>query len=122
MKEAFFYSKLKGKKVQCRLCPHFCIISENSRGKCRVRLNKAGKLYSLVYGKPCAVNIDPIEKKPQFHFLPGTKAYSIGTAGCNLNCKFCQNWDISQSSPEDTPSAELPPEKVVEEAMRNNCR
>jgi pyruvate formate lyase activating enzyme len=84
------------KKVQCELCPNGCVLEEGGRSKCRTRINKDGSLYSLVYGKPCAAHIDPIEKKPFFHFLPGTTAFSIATAGCVLSCKFCQNWQISQ--------------------------
>jgi pyruvate formate lyase activating enzyme len=85
-------------------------------------MNKDGKLFSLVYGKPCAVHIDPIEKKPFFHFLPGTTAFSIATAGCVLSCKFCQNWQISQAKPEDTDTYDLPPDKVVTQAIANKCR
>ena len=85
-------------------------------------MNKDGRLYSLVYGKPCAVHVDPIEKKPFFHFLPGTTAFSIATAGCVLNCKFCQNWQISQAKPEDTDTYDLPPDKVVGQAISHKCR
>ena len=91
------------------------------RGDCRVRINLGGKLQTLVYGNPCAVHIDPIEKKPMFHMLPGTTAFSIATAGCNLQCKFCQNWSISQVPPEETQNQDLPPEKVVEWAIREGC-
>lgn len=89
---------------------------------CRARMNKDGTLYSLVYGKPCAVHIDPIEKKPFFHFLPATTAFSIATAGCVLSCKFCQNWQISQARPEDTKTYDLPPEKVVSNALSYKCK
>ena len=92
MKEAMFYEKSEDKKIHCLLCPQNCTIADGKRGFCRVRLNKGGKLYSIVYSKPCSTAIDPIEKKPLFHFLPGSKVYSIGTAGCNLRCQFCQNW------------------------------
>lgn len=85
-------------------------------------MNKNGTLYSLVYGKPCAVHVDPIEKKPFFHFLPGTTAFSIATAGCVLSCKFCQNWQISQAKPEETDAYDLPPEKVVSTALAHKCR
>ncbi|MBW2996510.1 AmmeMemoRadiSam system radical SAM enzyme [Candidatus Woesearchaeota archaeon] len=121
MKEARHYKKLDKKKVQCGICPRNCVIKNRERGFCRVRENKDGKLYSLVYSAPCSVNIDPIEKKPLYHFLPGTKTYSIGTAGCNLRCKFCQNWQISQAMPEDIPFLKLSPEKIVEEAIANGC-
>jgi len=96
MKEASFYEKLEEKKVQCKLCRHHCVIGENKRGICGVRENRNGTLYSLVYGFPCSYHVDPIEKKPLFHFFPGSKAFSIATAGCNFQCLHCQNHDISQ--------------------------
>lgn len=108
--------------VQCDLCPNGCVLGPGQRSKCRARINKEGTLYSLVYGKPCAVHVDPIEKKPFFHFLPGTKAFSIATAGCVLSCKFCQNWQISQAKPEDTDTYDLPPEMVVTKAIEYGCR
>lgn len=108
--------------VQCTLCPRECLLNEGQRGNCRARHNLNGKLVSLVYGKPCAVHIDPIEKKPMYHFLPGTTAFSIATAGCNLHCKFCQNWEISQRPPEETRNYDMQPESVVYEARQNNCR
>jgi pyruvate formate lyase activating enzyme len=95
---------------------------EGQRGDCLIRLNIRGKLTTLVYGKPCAVHVDPIEKKPIFHLLPGSRAFSIATAGCNLHCKFCQNWEISQRQPEETVNQDLPPVKVVEAARRTRCR
>lgn len=110
------------KRVQCELCPNGCILELGQHSKCRARMNKDGTLYSLVYGKPCAVHVDPIEKKPFFHFLPGTTAFSIATAGCVLSCKFCQNWQISQAKPEDTDTYDLPPEKVVSNAVAYKCR
>lgn len=110
------------KKVQCELCPTECVLENYQVGGCRVRINKDGVLYSLVYGKPCAVHVDPIEKKPFFHFLPATAAFSIATAGCVLGCKFCQNWQISQAKPEDTDNHDLPPEDVVRGAMLYGCR
>jgi pyruvate formate lyase activating enzyme len=122
MKEALYYKALKNKIVQCFICPRKCIIKEGERGFCKSRENRNGKLYSLVYAIPCSVNVDPIEKKPLFHFLPGTTAYSVGTSGCNLRCKFCQNWQISQAMPEDVPFIDLKPEKVVEEAIANGCK
>lgn len=111
-----------GKRVQCDLCPTECVLEDYQIGGCKVRINKGGILYSLVYGKPCAVHIDPIEKKPFFHFLPATTAFSIATAGCVLGCKFCQNWQISQASPEDTNNHDLPPDEVVRQAMFYGCR
>jgi pyruvate formate lyase activating enzyme len=115
-KEALYYDKLDNKKVVCVLCPRRCAISNNARGFCRVRENRDGILRSLVYAKPCAVHVDPIEKKPLFHVLPGTKSFSIATVGCNMACKFCQNWQISQASPEDVRSRYMPPEEVVQAA------
>ncbi|MDI6791397.1 MAG: AmmeMemoRadiSam system radical SAM enzyme [bacterium] len=108
--------------VQCLLCKKECKLVEGQRGDCRVRVNLEGKLMTLVYGKPCAVHIDPIEKKPLYHVLPTTGAFSISTAGCNLHCKFCQNWQISQREPEDTRNIDLSPEQVVESAIKANCR
>lgn len=113
LKEAMYYEKLGGEKVRCLLCPRRCVIPNKKRGFCRVRENRNGILYSLVYAKPCAVHVDPIEKKPLFHILPGTKSFSIATAGCNLACKFCQNWQISQASPEEVSYENLLPEDIV---------
>jgi pyruvate formate lyase activating enzyme len=104
------------KLVQCLLCAHRCSIPEGERGRCRARMNVGGELRSLVYGRPLAIHVDPIEKKPFFHFLPGAEAFSLGTAGCPFRCRFCQNWQLSQSRPEDNPPAFTPPGKVVEEA------
>ncbi|MBN1221591.1 MAG: AmmeMemoRadiSam system radical SAM enzyme [Anaerolineae bacterium] len=106
-----------GNYVQCNLCPRRCIIAEGERGECRVRENRGGRLYSMVYGNPCAVHLDPIEKKPLYHFLPAAGAFSLATAGCNLRCLYCQNWTISQVPPEQTANADLPPEKVVSYAQ-----
>ena len=106
------------KTVQCELCPNGCVLEDGQHSRCRARTNKDGRLYSIVYGKPCAVHVDPIEKKPFFHFLPGTTAFSIATAGCVLSCKFCQNWQISQARPEDTDTYDLPPDRVIKAAMR----
>jgi pyruvate formate lyase activating enzyme len=117
-KEALFYRALKNKEVQCQLCPHFCLLKENEAGKCHARQNIKGKLISLVYGKPCSVAVDPIEKKPLYHFLPGEKAFSIATAGCNLKCLNCQNASISQANPESVPSAKILPKKIILEAKK----
>ncbi len=122
MYEALYYKKLPNKKLQCLLCPKRCIIDVNKKGNCRARKNINGKLVSLVYAKPCSIAIDPIEKKSLFHFLPGSEAYSIGTAGCNLHCQWCQNWEISQANPEDIPYRELEPEQLVQNALENNCK
>ncbi len=107
--------------MQCELCPNGCVLEAGQHSRCRARMNKEGMLYSLVYGKPCAVHVDPIEKKPFFHFLPGTKAFSIATAGCVLSCKFCQNWQISQARPEDTDTYDMPPARVVRSAKDYRC-
>ncbi|MFA5338608.1 MAG: AmmeMemoRadiSam system radical SAM enzyme [Candidatus Omnitrophota bacterium] len=112
----------KGDLVQCELCPNGCVLDEGQKGNCRARSNKGGKVISLVYGKPCAVHVDPIEKKPLYHFLPASSAFSIGTAGCNLHCKYCQNWDISQSDPEETDNIDLPPGELARRAAAYNCR
>jgi pyruvate formate lyase activating enzyme len=98
MHEALLYDKA-GDKVKCRLCPHHCMIPDQKRGICGVRENRKGTLYSLVYGRPSAMHIDPIEKKPLFHFLPGTGTFSFATSGCGFRCMNCQNWDISQRKP-----------------------
>lgn len=116
LKEAMFYTKLDQKIVQCHLCPRNCVIPPSKRGFCGVRENQGGILYTLVYAKPVAVHIDPIEKKPLFHFLPGTSAYSVATVGCNLRCKFCQNWEISQRRPEEVDYINLEPAGLVKNA------
>jgi pyruvate formate lyase activating enzyme len=118
MKEASFYRKLEGEKVQCNLCPHNCIIKTNKTGLCKVRKNIDGTLYSLVYGHPIACNIDPIEKKPLFHFFPGSKSYSIATVGCNMRCKHCQNADISQVQQSVSTSVEVSSEEIVKQAKK----
>ncbi len=118
-KEASYYKKLENKVLQCQLCPRRCTIPSGGRGFCRVRENKDGILYTLVYGKPVALHIDPIEKKPLFHFLPSSTAYSIATAGCNLRCKFCQNWEISQRSPEEVEYTQLSPEDLIAKVIES---
>ncbi len=122
MKEASYYKKLNNDNVQCELCPRNCIIKEGDYGFCNARKNIDGTLYSIVYAKPCAMHIDPIEKKPLYHFMPGENALSIGTSGCNLECKHCQNWSMSRSKPEDFFVKEITPEQVVENAIDNNCK
>ena len=113
---------MAARMIECELCPRHCRLHEGERGNCRVRIHLNGRLMSLVYGNPCAVHVDPIEKKPLFHVLPATASFSIATAGCNLHCKFCQNWQISQSRPEDTHNYDLPPEEVVTQAVKSGCR
>lgn len=120
MKEAYLYKKLKDSKVQCQNCAHYCVIGNGQRGICGVRENQNGKLYALNYGKAIACNIDPIEKKPFFHFLPGTYSLSIATVGCNFACKNCQNWDISQASKPAKPilGDNLSSEEIVKIALK----
>ena len=108
-------------KVHCYLCPRHCHIGEGQAGFCYIRANEGGKLYSLGYAHPAALQIDPIEKKPLNHFMPGTKIFSMGTAGCNMGCFFCQNWDISKSRSDQVNSSYIPPEDVVLLAIRNGC-
>ena len=122
MKEVYLYKKLKKKKVQCQNCAHYCILTPGERGKCGVRENINGKLYSLVYGKACAIHIDPIEKKPFFHFLPGTYSLSIATVGCNFACTNCQNWIISQGPKigNKIEGEEIKAEEIVNLALKNN--
>ena len=123
--EAYLYEPLEDNKVKCNLCSHRCVIKDGRRGICSVRENQAGKLLTLVYGKVIARHVDPIEKKPLFHFLPGTLSYSIATVGCNFRCKFCQNADIAQM-PSDHKGMimgdAVTPEEVVNAAERAGCR
>lgn len=116
-REAKYYQSLKDQMVQCALCPRRCLLAPGNRSFCRARMNQEGKLMTLVYGNPCAVHLDPIEKKPLFHFLPGTTVFSLATAGCNLRCNFCQNWQISQSMPEETLNFPITPDQIVQAAL-----
>ncbi|MBZ5496236.1 MAG: AmmeMemoRadiSam system radical SAM enzyme [Acidobacteriia bacterium] len=119
--EASFYEKLSFKKIKCRLCPRECVIDDRERGYCGVRENRGGTYYTLVHSRVAASNVDPIEKKPFFHFLPGSSAFSIATAGCNVNCKMCQNWQISQVRPEQIQATYLPPDQVAGLAGQFKC-
>lgn len=120
MKEALLYEKLKDKLVHCYLCAHHCRIAERKFGFCGVRQNINGTLYTHAYGKVIAAHIDPIEKKPLYHFLPGSNSFSIATVGCNFRCGFCQNWEISQ---EAAPGGkELSAEEITEFARENKCK
>lgn len=123
MKEAMLYEKLEDGRVRCGVCPHHCLIAEGRRGICAVRENREGTLYALNYGKAIAVAIDPIEKKPLNHFLPGTTAYSFATIGCNLRCLWCQNWAISQASKPDRPiyGEDISPAEHVRRALAAGC-
>ncbi|MCL0062255.1 AmmeMemoRadiSam system radical SAM enzyme [Thermodesulfovibrionales bacterium] len=118
LKEAMFYKKLDRKAVKCGICFKKCVVPLGKKGFCRVRKNRDGAFYSLVYGTPSAVAVDPIEKEPQLHMLPGTEILCIGTVGCNFVCLQCQNWHLSQASPRDLRIFDLPPEKVVELTLR----
>jgi pyruvate formate lyase activating enzyme len=120
-KEAMFYEKVDSQTIQCHLCPRNCMLKNGMRGFCRAREPRDGKHYSLVYGNPTAVHVDPIEKKPLFHFLPATTAFSIATAGCNFRCRYCQNWQISQFPPEETYNQHLLPQTLVDTAIRYKC-
>lgn len=123
-KEAALYNILEDNAVQCYLCAHRCRIADGKRGICLVRENQGGKLYSLVYGRAVSQAIDPVEKKPLFHFYPGSLTYSVATVGCNFRCDFCQNWEISQAPREgrEFRDRETPPEMIVAGARHYNCR
>jgi len=122
LKEAVLYEQAEDKKVRCNLCSHRCKISEGNRGQCHVRQNIEGKLYSLNYHKLCAANADPIEKKPLFHFQPGSKTFSISAPGCNFKCDFCQNWQISQISENRIDGQSIEPARLVDFAIMEKCR
>ncbi|MBN1613891.1 MAG: AmmeMemoRadiSam system radical SAM enzyme [Deltaproteobacteria bacterium] len=107
--------------VKCLLCPQGCMLQPGERGRCSARMNVDGEMRSLVYGRPVAIHIDPIEKKPLYHYLPGSSAFSLATAGCPLRCKFCQNWEISQSRPEDHDSPYVEPEKIVQTSRQRRA-
>jgi len=118
---ALYYRALAGHKISCQLCPRACEVGPGDRGDCGVRENRQGRYLTLAYGNPCAVHVDPIEKKPFFHVLPGTPSFSLATAGCNLRCQFCQNYEISQARPEETYNMDLPPAQVVARARQAGC-
>ena len=120
-KEALFYKETNG-GLECLKCPNGCILARGDVGICRNRVNHEGKMYSIAYGNPCAVHVDPIEKKPFFHFLPTTRAFSIAAAGCNFSCLNCQNWEISQFSPKETRNIELMPEQVVAACLSSESK
>lgn len=124
MKEAQFYKRINHNTLSCRLCHHFCTLNIGETGVCNSRANIDGQLFSLNYGRPAAINIDPIEKKPFYHFYPGTLAFSLGTLGCNFSCKNCQNHEISQVQDgfkQNEKQDFLSPERIVEEALGNDC-
>ncbi len=119
--EARFYQKLHNRQIKCGLCPRACFVGDGERGHCGVRENRGGTFLTLVHSRVCATHVDPIEKKPLFHYLPGTVAFSIATAGCNVSCKFCQNWNLSQSRPEQIHTHYAPPQRIVAIARRLKC-
>lgn len=122
MHEARFYRKLDGQRVQCLLCFRQCIVSNGNRGFCRNRENRDGMYYTIVYGKPSALQIDPIEKEPCYHMWPGTRIFCTGTASCNNRCRFCHNWHLSQMTLEELDYVEAPPEYIVNAAEAYNCQ
>jgi len=120
--KAMFFEKLKNNYVRCDLCPNNCVLKENETGICGVRQNIGGELYTLVYNQPVAIHVDPIEKKPLYHFFPGTNILSIATVGCNLRCNFCQNWTISQTRPNETTAHQATPQQIIEMAKEYDCQ
>lgn len=120
-REAMQYIKKDNNLVQCTLCPKQCIVPDGMRGMCRVRENAGGTYNTLVHSRVCAAHVDPIEKKPLFHFKPGTDAFSLATPGCNFTCTFCQNWQISQARPEEIYSKHMTPDDIVNAAVRDRC-
>ena len=116
---ARFWSRQSGNKVMCNLCPRHCTLAPGQHSNCKARMNIDGQMISLVYGKPTAIHGDPVEKGPFFHFLPGTQTLAVGTAGCNLHCKFCQNWEFTQSFPETTDNKDLSPQSLVNQVEAN---
>jgi len=119
---AAHWDSMEGGRVTCRLCPRECRVADQERGACGVRTNDGGVYKTLVYGQVAAVHVDPVEKKPFFHVAPGSPAYSIATAGCNIQCRFCQNWEISQFRPEQVESTSATPERIVRAARESECR
>ena len=117
-----YQEKTEGNRVRCHICPHNCLIPEGKQGNCHTRINREGTLWSMAYGNPCSVSINPIEKKPLFHFLPGENIFSLATAGCNFRCLNCQNWQISQSAPSEVKSYDLSPEEIVQQAESSGTR
>jgi pyruvate formate lyase activating enzyme len=118
---ARFYESAGGKAVQCKLCFRSCLLDSGDTGHCEIRVNRSGKLMTMGYGNPGAVNIDPIEKKPLFHYLPGSVAFSIGLAGCNIDCKFCQNWQLAQARPGEIQTQSMSPAEIASQAKKNSC-
>ncbi len=121
-KEVYYKTEMGHGYVRCLTCPNMCVLPPDARSRCRSHVNKDGKLYTLVYGNPCAVHIDPIEKKPLYHFLPASDTFSIATTGCSFHCLNCQNWEISQAKPEDVRFHDLFPEAVIQKAVQTGCK
>ncbi len=119
--EAMFYMNTP-RGIKCKLCPHACTIELGKRGDCRVRENRKGRLITLAWSNPCSIHVDPIEKKPLYHFLPGSQSFSLAIAGCNFTCLNCQNWEISQTSPDKTRNYSLSPEEAVKQAKAQKCQ
>lgn len=121
-RQALYWKTYNDKHLQCQLCPRRCILGDNQKGFCTARKNIKGKLYTLSYGQPVALHVDPIEKKPLAHVYPGTKSFSLATAGCNLRCKFCQNWEISQLDAEKVNTGYVSPQEIVRQAKATGCK
>lgn len=117
-----WFTAMGGRRVRCDLCPRACVLGPGERGPCRVRENRGGRGYSLVFGNPSLLQIDPVERKPFFHVLPGTRALSVSTAGCNMACRFCEVWDMALVAPEEVYAYDVPPEMVVEHARAAGAR
>lgn len=117
-----FFSPLEGGAVRCELCPRKCRVAKGKRGPCRVRENREGELFTLVYGNPCALHLEPVERDPFYHVLPGSRSLSLATAGCNFECKFCQTWEISQASPDELYNMDVPPQGVIDKAKQMGAR
>jgi pyruvate formate lyase activating enzyme len=121
-KPATWFSSINQGKVRCELCPHLCVLAESERARCRVRENRMGVGYTLAYGNPALVQEDPVERKPFYHVVPGSRAVSIATAGCNLACDFCEVWDMALVQPEDVFAYDMPAEKIIDHAISSNVR
>jgi pyruvate formate lyase activating enzyme len=121
-KKIAMFQEETARGIMCRICPNECVLKEGELSKCNNRIVHESKLYTMAFGNPCSANVDPIEKKPLYHFLPGSRAWSIATAGCNLVCLNCQNWTISQTSPDKTRNLDMMPDKVVDECRKSGCR
>ncbi len=119
IREGVLFDELPDKKVKCNVCSHRCIISEGRSGICRTRQNKNGKIYTLIYNTVSSEAVDPVEKKPLYHFMPGTLSYSVGTIGCNFRCQHCQNWNISQASIDESYTMEITPETAIKRALES---